>query len=138
MASGKRTEEMELRILDATKKCRHFRGIQHDTCLAGVNTRQLVGGPDFGWACRLPCFPIRSAGEKVQCDKYCPWTVEEATANEEASQKSIQEFLSALNEGKCPTCKVSVKQRQVGHCVYGTCGHRLYQGRVDPQFAEAL
>jgi hypothetical protein len=36
-------------------RCIHFTGIQHEECGAGVNYRALVGGPDFGWATRLPC-----------------------------------------------------------------------------------
>lgn len=36
----------------------------------------------------------------------------------------------------CPTCKVKVRQQQIGRCVYGDCGHRLYQGKVNPEHAD--
>lgn len=37
--------------------CRHFNGYQNGTCKNGINYRKLVGGPDVGWAARLPCVP---------------------------------------------------------------------------------
>jgi hypothetical protein len=49
----------------------------------------------------------------------------------------IAEFISCIAESRCPHCKKQVTQRQVGHCVYGVeCGHRMYQGTVNPKFAE--
>ena len=36
-------------------KCVHFTGYQNGQCKASVNYRALVGGPDLGWAVRLPC-----------------------------------------------------------------------------------
>lgn len=39
-------------------------------------------------------------------------------------------YLEDLMQGLCPICKQKVTKRQVGRCVYGSCGHRLYQGKV--------
>lgn len=39
-------------------------------------------------------------------------------------------WLEALARGECPVCKRKVEKKQVGRCVYGDCGHRLYQGRL--------
>ena len=42
----------------------------------------------------------------------------------------LDQHFAELRDGKCPTCHQAVTQKQVGHCVYGSCGHRLYQGRL--------
>jgi hypothetical protein len=49
--------------------CVHFRGIQHDLCGAGVNIRELVGGPDLGWGIRIPCLLKDSGKCEVVCEK---------------------------------------------------------------------
>jgi hypothetical protein len=43
---------------------------------------------------------------------------------------AIQEYFEAIRRGECPLCKKVVKMKQVGKCVYGSCGHRLYQGKL--------
>lgn len=52
--------------------CVHHRSpIHNKTCSAGVNYRELVGGPDFGWMARRPCVRnSKLAKEPVaKCDK---------------------------------------------------------------------
>jgi hypothetical protein len=48
--------------------------------------------------------------------------------------QEVRELVKALHDAIensiCPTCKKQVVKRQVGRCVYGDCGHRLYQGRL--------
>ncbi len=60
------------------KQCRHFQGIQHGTCKAGVDFRKLAGGPDYieesgiSWPDRLPCQPKRKQekGVRVICKRF--------------------------------------------------------------------
>ncbi len=135
--SGDRSEwkkkEIERRVRREMNICRHFTGIQHETCKVGVNYRTLVGGEDHGWATRMPCF----ADEKsvATCEHLSFPSEEEARKDVEEQDARTMEFLAQLRSGICPICKVEVRQRQVGSCVYGTCGHRLYQGTVNKEFA---
>lgn len=61
--------------------------------------------------------------------------------------EAARAYLTALAEGKCPTCGAVVQEEeQVGRCVYARpCGHRLYQGKapqepkkLHPYFQEQL
>jgi hypothetical protein len=113
-------------------RCIHFNGIVNETCAAGVNYKDLLGD-GVGWAAHMPC--LADDGSAIVCERRQLPTREEAVATEEEHNRHIKQFLKELSEGICPVCKQKVQQRQVGLCVYGTCGHRLYQGRVNPEFA---
>jgi hypothetical protein len=55
----------------------------------------------------------------------------ELTESEELEYQKILKKLRATVEGNiCPDCNKEVKKVQVGRCVYGVCGHRLYQGTI--------
>lgn len=112
--------------------CLHYEGIQNEFCKAGINIRQHVGGPDLGWGLRTPCIKSNNVNT-------CPLvqfpTQEEAEKHAREVQQHINQTLSELSVGACPVCHKAVKQIQNGDCVYGTCGHRLYQGEVMPEFA---
>lgn len=135
MSTEWKEKELQRRTLAVLNKCRHFNGIVNDSCRAGVNYRQLVGGDDDGWAARLPCFVDENSA--VSCSELSLRTEAEARKEVEEKDARVQVFLKQLADGICPHCKTEVKQRQVGHCVYGTCGHRLYQGTVNPKFKAA-
>ena len=126
-----REKEMQRRTREVLRKCTHFNGVMNDECEAGVNYHALLGD-GFGCFAHMPCL---SDPEAVKCDRASFPSEAEARAEVEAHEVKIQEFVRQLNESICPECKVKVKQRQVGSCVYGTCGHRLYQGEVNPKFA---
>lgn len=57
--------------------CIHFRGINHERCLAGVDWRLLTGGDHVGIALRMPC--MRGNNSTVECD-YREWHTDEAAA----------------------------------------------------------
>lgn len=129
-----KAREMERRVQVEMNRCVHFTGIGNKTCNAGVNYREMIGGPDLGWAKHLPC--LADDGSSVVCAHAQFPSETEARADVDRREARTVEFLEQIAAGTCPTCKIPVRQTQVGHCVYGSCGHRLYQGKVDPKFAE--
>jgi hypothetical protein len=117
-------------------RCKFFTGIQNEACEKGINYRKLVGGDYRGWARKIPCTDGFDSDEKADCASREFPTKTEAEEHEIVVEAHIAKVLKALINGECPICHKSTKQRQVGNCVYGTCGHRLYQGTVNPEFAE--
>lgn len=114
----------EQNIADRTKKCKHFNGIQNDTCKAGINYHELLG-TGVGCFAHMPCF---SQGE-VECGKRDLYTAEESEEYEKELEQHIEEFLGRMKRHECD-CGAKVQSyKQVGHCVYREpCGHRLGQG----------
>jgi len=80
--------------------CVHFPGIQHAECRAGVNMRQLVGGPDFGWAARLPCLQMDAAKCEVTCPSRKFPTREEAEAELAEHDARMEKFLISMRAAK--------------------------------------
>lgn len=93
-------KERERRIKHEMECCVHFRGIQHDTCLVGVNIRALVGGSDFGWAARIPCLLMDADKCEVTCEQRKLPTREEAEAEVVRSDEAVQKTLFALRVAK--------------------------------------
>lgn len=135
--------------------CKFYNGDFHNECCeAGVNYRDVTTDPDVieASAYRKPCIDWeewnrqrgRDFDNDVQrqnwerrghCSQRQKPTDEEIAESETEVKRRTQEFLTNLAEGRCPHCGEQVTQRQVGPCVYGSCGHRLYQGKVNPKFA---
>lgn len=63
--------------------CIHFRGINHERCLAGVDWRLLTGGDHVGIALRMPC--MRGNNSAVEC-VYREWRTPEVIARAQAEQ----------------------------------------------------
>lgn len=105
--------------------CKHYRGALggESVCCAGVNMRELVGGPDAGWIIRLPCnaaLRLSGGNQTVPCDLYEEPTAEELAEEEQAINASMARFMAtvplcskikAIHEGesaegvdKCPVC----------------------------------
>lgn len=85
-----------------TQSCRHFNGIQHDQCEAGIAYKDIVLESE-----RFPMrYPCTRADGKHFCPSYAPITPEEIAEQDRA----VAEVISKLNEfasGKshaCPTC----------------------------------
>jgi hypothetical protein len=129
----KRELELQRRTRELMRKCIHFNGIVNESCDADVNYKELLGD-DAGWAAHMPCFSDEKSA--VHCPFASFPSSEDARKQIDEQDKRITVYLQQLADGICPVCKVQVRQRQVGPCVYGTCGHRLYQGKVDPRFAQ--
>lgn len=45
----------------------------------------------------------------------------------------LRAYVAALDAELCPNGHGPITLRQVGRCVYGSCGCRLYQGRLARQ-----
>lgn len=108
-------------------RCKHFSGIQHGVCQKGVSYFSVRDSSTSPY--RWPCF------KSEQSNTSCPLaefpTKEEAEQEEKEWKDHFREIVQKIKEGKCPTCNTVVEKRQVGRCVYGSCGHRLYQGTIN-------
>lgn len=137
--------------------CKFYNGDYHNECCeAGVNYRAVTTDPDVidASAFRKPCIDWETfyAGKgkpafdnEIQrenwarrgfCEKRQEPTEQEIAESEAEIKRHTAEFIADITEGRCPHCHQQVTQRQVGHCVYGSCGHRMYQGKVNPKFVE--
>lgn len=130
MASEK---EIQRRVQVEMNRCVHFNGVMNDECDAGVNYHGLMG-TGFGCFAHMPCF--NDEATPTPCSKATFPTERQARQQVGEHARHVEEFIKQLNSSTCPICKVQVKQRQVGPCVYGSCGHQLYQGKVNPEFAD--
>jgi hypothetical protein len=80
-------------------QCKHFRGIQHDTCEAGVPTASVKGDNPAGlpfrvtWACM-------KEGQHIPCALREMPTAEEIAADRAETERT----LAAMERGDCPTC----------------------------------
>ncbi len=100
--------------------CRHWsnpfvRGRREDACAHGINIRELVGGPDFGWSTRRPCVhgSLHRPSEAVTCEKREPYTKKEIADAEAAHKRAFQLFI----EGKSPCCEAElIKRGNVKFC----------------------
>ena len=112
--------------------CKHFNGIQHEACkvLIPYSTFRKSTG-----ALSLPCLKDDNSHHVCQSAEW--YTIEEAEVIEAQHEKAVADYLVSIGTGKCPICKVCVTHEQVGRCVYGSCGHRLYQGTVNPKYMKA-
>lgn len=114
--------------MNSDKWCRHFNGIQYTYCRAEVKYADVRNEAERPY--RLPCH-----GEQAvcSCEKYDPRTPEEIAETErefQAALKHIDAFAEHESD-TCPHCGQQVTAlRQVGRCVYTSCGCRLWQGTV--------
>ena len=107
-------------------KCRYFNGTAHNKeCKAGINYRNLVGGPDFGWAARLCCVPDGPLRKEpiVKCDKYNAFTDEEILQQE----KEISEKISFIEKSFKEIRKISKEKNiNVGFIPCPKCSKPLH------------
>lgn len=122
-------EVMTRKLEQYRDKCRHFNGIglgsSGKRCRADVDYRVLVGGPDFGWAARIPCLDKPSS---VECPSRILMTQDEHADEERRLNEAVDGFLARLDAGQCPTCGAGIEpSKTVGRCLYASCGHRVGQ-----------
>lgn len=75
-------------------RCRHFNGVQHDKCEAGICYGSLTVGGRM-----LPCLPwhVRAGKLVASCDKYAPFSAEEISEQERQIDRSISRIATARN-----------------------------------------
>jgi hypothetical protein len=111
--------------------CKHFNGIQHDTCQRGIayaDVRDPSARPY-----RYPCIRRPDGPCATSCALAEFPTPEEVAAAEAETEAAIVTWFAKLKNGICPHCDTPIAQKtKIGRCVYATpCGCRLYQGKVD-------
>ena len=109
--------------------CRHYSGLMHDTCEAGVAYASVKDGSKRGLE-GYPCF------KKNQCSERCAsasfLSPEEVAQKEREVAESLRRYLTAIAEDTCPHCGRKIEDKeQIGRCVYAwPCRCRLYQGKL--------
>lgn len=108
---ARKKSDHDLRVKAETLTCRHFNGVQHDCCLAGVNYRVLAGEPRDGCMTRVPCLPWSDPkhGPMAECAKHETWTPDEAeqhvTEGDAAMQRHLRVFRAAHDDAKAKGLK---------------------------------
>lgn len=110
--------------------CRHFTGIQNDTCEAGIKYVDVRIVPPKGMY-QWPCI---NSEHRAVCPHFAPYTQEEIDQREREVTEAV-ERLNAFGRREtenCPHCGQHVARlQQIGRCVYAQpCGCRIWQGQV--------
>lgn len=106
-------------------ECRHFNGIQHDTCKAGV--RYDAVRDESARPYRFPCLDT-GKGCPDTCTARSLLTQEEHAEKEREMRAAVARMLDLHAVGKCHLCEAPIEpSKVVGHCLYASCGHRLGQ-----------
>lgn len=124
--------------MDRKHVCRHYTDLTNldANCGAGVKYRDIAA-KCAGRIVALPCF---NASEHSQCPLYEPHTDEELAAQKAAINATIARFndFEVRKTDACPHCGTTiVSLQQVGRCVYGSCGCRIWQGTIPPAWKDA-
>lgn len=119
------------RLAQMQQTCRHFIGIQHRTCRAGVDMKSMRDVSQPGPAC-WPCLPgIDGKRSSFTCVHLSLPTAEEAEADMRAIEEATDAFLKKMALGVCQCGVEGTDWKQVGSCIYAEpCGHRIAQGNA--------
>lgn len=128
MAKTKEQEREEYILADMSR-CVYFTGIQNETCDAGVNIRELVGGPDLGWARRMPCFLKDADKCTVTCSARKFMTRQESEEQLRKDHEDIERYIkaaaAAAKDAKEKGFRIGLGGADSMPCPLG-CGGRLY------------
>jgi hypothetical protein len=118
--------QIEMQVRREMATCRHFTGIQHKDCRAGVNYMSVRDTSGKGMA-KWPCL---DKGATTTCSKRELPTEAEARATVDEREAAWGRFMDEVEQGICATCHVKADDFvQVGPCIYAKpCGHRVGQG----------
>jgi hypothetical protein len=110
------------------RECRHFTGIQHKTCAAGVNYMSVRDTSRPGMA-KWPCITMhRGEDATTVCPHQSLLTEEEMAAKEARIMAAIEKACADIAAGKCHVCGADAEpSRRDGRCIYNACGHRRGQ-----------
>jgi hypothetical protein len=116
------------------EKCRHFNGIQHDCCDAGVSYKSVRDGSAKG-PYRWPCNTVMDQGRGpavTVCERRSLLTQDEHAQQETELRAAVDRALSAVAAGKCHVCGADAEPSTVvRRCRYAACGHRIGQVLAD-------
>jgi hypothetical protein len=104
------------------QKCKHFRGIQFETCEVGVVMETLTRP--------LPCLegfgPVKTPPDT--CPKRELMTEEDYAAEARAFQEAASRAARLIAQGLCVDCEKPIAPTsRAGRCLYAACGHRIGQ-----------
>lgn len=119
-------------IQDEMNRCEHFTGILNYRCALRIPYDSVTGPHGIPCIKISPLFNINQ--RRNLCKDLTLPSREEAEAIIKKIKKQVVEDLTKLANSICPKCNVQVQHIQRGCSVYGTCGHRLYQGTADPNY----
>jgi hypothetical protein len=125
-----RTVDREPKLGEFKNECRHFNGIQHERCAAGVLyhsfDRRIV---------ELPCLPdsrIHKDRSVANCPSISLLTQGELLGRYREHTALIDAFCKSIESGKCFECGTDIEpSRIVGRCKYAACGHRIGQVAIE-------
>lgn len=143
-STGGRPPWMESLML-ALNRCRYRRGPRQGEnslgayCEKDVSIRALVGGPDYGWACRTPCSPFLWKADMPAvpfCVYYDAPTPEEVAAEEAEIKAWVSKVMPWADSVKrrhsrgshatesCPLCggEVHITIAQSNGHLHAKCG----------------
>lgn len=120
--------------------CKHYRGaVVNDTCRAGINYLDIVGGNETGWFYKIPC--MKEHAVEVACGarefpteeevaEFNKWTDERTTLTTEAHRRCRESAIAGgWKKGRqhsgvvqCPACDQQLKYSMAynGH-VWAQC-----------------
>jgi hypothetical protein len=88
--------EMAKRVAQRrAEKCRHFNGIQHDKCKAGICYKELQKDYELVLPC-LPNFVNVSKRNVATCDKFATFTAEELAQQEKEIATHLECFSKVM------------------------------------------
>jgi hypothetical protein len=99
------------------QKCRHFMGVQHKTCEAGVELAPLRDTSGPGMA-RWPCLLLaKDKDAATTCSKRSFLSADEQAEEHRRLDAVVADVLA----GKCPQCGAALTVREGGGSVVKTC-----------------
>jgi hypothetical protein len=107
------------------ERCNNFNGLVNRYCKANIEYETVKDKSQSPF--RFPCFS--SDKGNYHCDKAVFPNEAEAKELESQSHREIQDYFNKIQNDICPICDKKITKSQIGRCVYGSCGHRLYQGK---------
>lgn len=116
--------------MKALDTCKHFRGIQHETCLAGVSmhsVRDTTQPGPYRWPC-LP--PIRPPKASTKCHLRVYPTAAEVAEDERAWKETMSLI---FDQGLSACCKAPLDESRVdehgtGPRYCSACKELVFQG----------
>lgn len=105
--------------------CRHFNGIQHKACGAGIVLRDMRDVSQPGIA-RWPCLTIPGREQLHSCSQFSAYTAEEMEVEDREIAALLSQFGARIARGECGQCGKPATFEIAGHCKYARpCGCRI-------------